>query len=275
MYSHEDIARLLLIVRALEAGFRPGEVVGLDPINLARLLDATGADASSALLSLNASPSRTAAVAFATPDAIIDAVRADDIAGVRALLRASAIALGPRAFVTDLAHPLAVRVGELWADGIIDVRHEHATTACLTLQLHLLLGALDGSEVRHPTVLLATLPGEPHLLGLEMVGVYLAASLAAPQLLGADTPPAQIVEAARASNVDVVGLTVTPAAERRAAARGIAAVAEGLPDGTELWLGGAGARAVSSAAATARVVATWPELDAALHAVRERRARTR
>ena len=125
-----------------------------------------------------------------TVDAVVEALRADDIAGVRSLLRAAAVSLGPRAFVTEIAHPLAVRVGELWARGFLEVRHEHVASACLTSQLHLLLGALEDGD-RSPSVLLATLPGEPHLLGLDMVAVYLAANLAAPHVLGADTPPAQ------------------------------------------------------------------------------------
>jgi len=200
---------------------------------------------------------------------VIAALLADDLLAVRALLRAAAVSLGPRSFVVERAHPLAVRIGELWIEGKLDVRHEHLASTCLTAQLQLLLGALEDGD-RSPTVLLATLPAEPHVLGLHMVAVYLAASLAAPRLLGADTPPEQIVSAARALGVDAVGLSISPAAERRAAARDVKAVAEALPGNVELWLGGAGARAMGSAAPSARLVSTWPELDAALTAVRAR-----
>ena len=59
-----------------------------------------------------------------------------------------------------------------------------------------------------PTVLLATLPGERHGLGLEMVELHLAASHVVPLLLGIDTPPEQIVKAARSHGVEAVALLI-------------------------------------------------------------------
>ena len=267
VYSEEDIARLRLIARALQAGFRPGEVVTLGAADLTKLVEASVADAP---------PPRAPAASGTAPlgapssvDAILEALLADDIVGVRGTLRAAAITLGPRAFVSHVAQPLAVRMGAMWAQGQLEVRHEHLASACLTSQLHLLLGALDDGD-REPTVLLATLPSEPHVLGLDMVAVYLAASLAAPRVLGANTPPTQIADAARALGVDAVGLSISGAADGDAASRGVKAVAQGLPAGVELWLGGGGAGVVAGAAPTARLIGTWPELDAALAAWRAR-----
>ena len=62
-----------------------------------------------------------------------------------------------------------------------------------------------------------------------------------------------------------------PVFTKRAAATAtpvLTSVVASLPPRTELWLGGGGARAVALAAPAARVVATWPELDAALDAWR-------
>ena len=268
VYSEEDVARLHLLARALEAGFRPSEVVPLSFDDVTKLVDAAVADAP-VLGSVGARARATVATygAGSPIAAALAALRADDLVGLRGVLRAAAIALGPRGFVTDVANPLAVRVGDLWAEGLLEVRHEHFMSACLTSQLHLMLGAHDDGE-RAPSVLLSPLPGEPHLLGLDMVAVYLAARLAAPHILGADTPPSQITDAARASGIDVVGLSISPAAEGGAAAVAVASVVASLPPRTELWLGGGGARAVALAAPAARVVATWPELDAALDAWR-------
>jgi methanogenic corrinoid protein MtbC1 len=198
---------------------------------------------------------------------VIEALRAEDLRAVRGALRSAAVALGPRAFVTDVAHPLAVRIGELWAEGGLEVRHEHLASACLTAQLHVLLAALDDGD-RSPAVLLATLPGEPHLLGLDMVAVVLAASLAAPRVLGADTPPRQLADAARALGVDVVGVSISPAAPRRATMAAVRSLVSRLPLGVELWLGGAGARAVAESAPSARVIDVWQDLDDAVVAIR-------
>lgn len=276
VYSEEDVARLHLLARAVNAGFRPSEVVALSPADLNRLVDASVADSSPRPVGPAArarkvgqpQPQDEAALAPSI-EAIVESLRGDDVAGVRTLLRAAAVSLGPRAFVVEIAHPLAVRVGELWIDGKLEVRHEHLASACLTSQLHLLLGALDDGD-RSPTVLLATFPGEPHLLGLDMVAVYLAANLAAPHVLGSDTPPAEIAAAALAFDVDAVGISISPAAERRAVARAVKLLAAALPPRTELWLGGAGAPPAASAAPEARITSTWLEVDRALAALRER-----
>lgn len=271
LYSESDILRIELIARALEVGFRPSEVVAMPTAELSKLLEAGEAKESSTAVTSRAASVRTPGP-VPTVDDVIEALRADDILTVRARLRSAAVALGPRAFVTDLAHPLSVRVGELWAEGLLQVRHEHLASVCLTAQLHLLLGALEDGE-RSPCVLLATLPAEPHLLGIDMVAVYLATALAAPRVLGADTPPAQIVDAARAMSVDAIGISISPAAEGRAAARAAKWVFDHLPEGTELWIGGGGARPIAAAVPLARVVTTWAELDAAVAETRTPRAR--
>lgn len=281
VYTEDEIARLHLIARAVDAGFRPSEVVALPPADLTRLVEASLADAprsGHALVSLSPSVGAEAsAVTLPTParsvtlpptlDAILTALKSDDIVGVRALVRAAAVALGPRMFVTEIAHPLAVTVGKLWADGVLGVRHEHIASACLTSQLHLLLGAVDDG-VRAPVVLLATLPGEPHVLGIDMVSVYLAANLAGPRMLGADTPPEQIVEAARAQSVDAVGLSISPVADADRVTVAAKWLLQELPPGVALWLGGAGARRVTDAVPAAVMVSTWTDLDRAIAAAR-------
>jgi methanogenic corrinoid protein MtbC1 len=282
VYSEEVIARLHLVARAIEAGFRPSEVVTLAPEELAKLVVAAEAEApsrarasasasagagASAGARARAGPGPGAGTVSSAVEGVIEALRGEDVRGVRSLLRAAAVALGPRAFVTDVAHPFAVRVGELWAEGVLGVRHEHLASACLTSQLHLLLGALDDGD-RSPAVLLATLPGEPHLLGVDMVAVYLASSLAAPRVLGADTPPQAIADAARALDVDAVGVSISPVAPVRVTTLAVKSLLSLMPKRVELWLGGGGARAVAPNAPSARLVDTWSALDGALAAIR-------
>jgi methanogenic corrinoid protein MtbC1 len=252
VYSEDDVARLLLVNRALAEGYRPSEVVPLPRSELEKIVGRAPA-----------SPPPAGAVGAVTVDAITDALVADDVDRVRSLLRAGALLHGPKAFVSEVAHPLAVRVGRLWEEGRLEVRHEHLASALLTTQLRLLLAANEEGS-RRPVVVLATLPGEPHALALDMVAVHLAASFAAPRLLGADTPPGDIVEAAKALSADAVGLSISGAADVRAAQKGARAIARELPAGVELWLGGAGAAAAQVSGAAVRTIATWSELDRAL-----------
>jgi len=232
VYSEAQVARLRLIARALETGFRPSEVVVLEAADLQKLLDASLADVAphatptppppslSAAASAKAAEAPPVAALPATPtvesasalDAVVDAVMRDDIKGLRALLRMAAVALGPRRFVVDLAHPLAIRVGELWQAGRLEVRQEHIASAALTAQLHLMLGALEDGE-RSPRVLLATLPGEHHVLGLDLISVYLVANFVVFYVFGGDFLPGEIVAVANAHRVDAVGIVVSPASD--------------------------------------------------------------
>jgi len=266
VYSEEDISRLKLIARALTAGFRPSEAVPLPEADLAKLVAAVVIDAAPRM----DPPRRTELPAVvADVDAVVEALLAEDVVRLRGLLRSAAVVLGPRAFVTGLAHPLAVRIGELWAEGRLEVRHEHLASACLRAQLAVLLAALEDGA-RAPSVLLAALPGEQHVLALDMIALYLATSLAAPRILGAHTPPDQIVAAAIALRADVVGITISAVSHAASAARALAEVAAALPSSIALWVGGAGAGAAVSATPRAQLVTSIADLDLALETVRAR-----
>lgn len=266
LYSEDDVARLKLIARALAAGFRPSEAVPLPEADLAKLVAAVVVDA--APRSPVGRANELSAV-VADVDAIVEALLAEDVPRLRGLLRSAAVVLGPRSFVTSLAHPLAIRIGDLWAGGRLEVRHEHLASACLRAQLAVLLAALEDGD-RGPSVLLAALPGEQHVLALDMIALYLATSLAAPRILGGDTPPNQIVAAAIALRADVVGVTISAASNARSAARALEEVASTLPPEIALWVGGAGAPAVASAAPRAQLVTSIADLDRALETVRVR-----
>ena len=249
VYTESDVEALLLIRRALAEGYRPGEVVHLPVRELERLISTTA-------------PTQTA---LPTVDAALGALAKDDVSALRKALKSAAALLGPKKFVTEFAHPASVKVGELWADGKIEVRHEHLFTTCLSSQLHLLLSAFDDAA-RSPSVLLATLPEEPHGLGLEMIAVVLAASNVTPRLLGVDTPPDQIVAAARAYSSDAVGLAIMPPADMERVGAHLRWMLAELPRRVPLWAGGAGAAKLEVGLGLEGLVLVrdWAALDEAI-----------
>lgn len=277
-YTEGDIAKLKLVAQALEAGFRAGEVVPLPVADLTRLLEATQTDLAQASRERPAPRPGDGALEDVRSAGVIDRLVAafvdDDLERAQSMLRAAAVAFDPKSFVTELAHPLALRVGDLWERGELEVRHEHLASACLTRQLHALAAAADGSDQQFPVVVLATLPGESHVLPLDMVAVYLSASGAAPRMLGADTPPAEISASARAMRANAVGLSISAVADRKQAEAAVRELLGDLPRRTELWLGGGGSRAVASAIDGDGVVHvdSWAALDEQLRAVRAGRA---
>lgn len=255
-YPADQLERLQVIARTLERGYRPGDVIHKPMHELLQLLTTAAAVG-------EASGGRTIA-GVAT---LIALLAADDAKGIEDELRLAAAALGAKRFVTDLAQPLAQAVGEAWADGKLAIRHEHLMTECLTTQLRSLLAAhqdADGS----PSIILSTLPGEPHTLGLQMVAVYLALSSAKPRLLGASTPPEQILSAAQALGASVVGIAVTPAADLPSTRRHVRRIAQGLQPSTVLWVGGAGAAALGKLPPRAQALSSWVAIDKALARVR-------
>jgi DNA-binding transcriptional MerR regulator/methylmalonyl-CoA mutase cobalamin-binding subunit len=253
LYSAADVERLVLVARALEAGYRVGDVIGKTQAELDALANPRRA---------SATPERSRAFDVTR---LVDLLAREDVKELEAELRHAAATLGAKRFVTELAHPFTVAVGSAWAAGRLAVRHEHLATECLTTQIRQLLSSYQDLDVR-PLVLLATLPGEQHTLALQMVALYLAVSGAKPRLLGAETPALQLVDAARALDADVVGITITPSANRRLARDGIAVLERKLPEHVEVWVGGSGEAGLSFRSGRVRVVPTWSDLDAVLGA---------
>ena len=251
LYTAGDVRKLRLIQQALERGHRPGEVVAKD-LPALELLLAAGLAAPRPVVEDPLAHER---------EQILAALRRQDVRGIREGFRRLSLMVLPRRFVVEVAHPLAVRVGELWASGEIEVHQEHLLTDCLSTQLRVVRSLLD--EGRGPILLLTTLPGELHALGLEMVALYSAAAGASPRVLGAATPPDQLVQAARAHQAAAVGLAITPSSDLAATLQAVGEIAPPLTPATQVWLGGAGAARLPPVAGT-RVVGTWTELDAAL-----------
>jgi DNA-binding transcriptional MerR regulator/methylmalonyl-CoA mutase cobalamin-binding subunit len=257
LYSAEQLSRLRQVALLLERGYRPSDVIHKTEPELAQLLGASAAPLSDVLAPTAEVP------------ALLELLAADDAKGIEERLRLAASAWGAKRFVTELAHPLAQAVGEAWANGQLSIRHEHLMTECLTTQLRALLAAHQDVEGA-PRVILGTLPGESHTLGLQMVAVYLALSAAKPRLLGANTPPDQISSAARALGASVVGIAVSPAADLPATRRHLRRLSAELPSSTALWVGGAGAKALGSLPAPAVAVTNWHAIDGALARARSR-----
>lgn len=270
VYSAADVEALKLIASALREGFRPSEVVGKPVEELQRLVEAAGGSVGESV-SLPARPAPRGTMDIV--ESILDAVLADDAGSVRDELRRAAVVLGPRQFVVEVAGPLALRVGELWQQGRLEVRHEHLVSESLSTQLRVLSSAYEERSGAH-VVLLATPPAELHSLGLEMTAVYLTARGATPRTLGTDVPVDQIVAAAKGHEADAVGLSITEAADLDALSFSVRGLSRDLPAPIALWLGGAGAARLPSPPPRAKIIRSWFDVDDALRALEGERGRS-
>jgi methanogenic corrinoid protein MtbC1 len=135
--------------------------------------------------------------------------------------------------------PLTRAVGEAWLRGQLQVYEEHACTEALQSALRQAVAQLPPAapDVR-PRVLLSTLPGEPHGLGLLMVEAQLACEGVACVSLVVQTPVGDLALAAAAYRCDVVALVFTGCTNPKQTVEALQELRGRLPAGTQVWVGG-------------------------------------
>lgn len=142
--------------------------------------------------------------------------------------------------------PVLAEVGRRWQAGELSVAQEHLLSEKLEATLR--AGLRAGERAEGPLVVLTTVEGDEHVLG--MLGAALRFSSAGLRVtcLGASTPPRALGEAVRSMSPRLVGLSVTIAPPRpREFFR-----AYGRACGEAPWVvGGPKAVAVASAVASA------------------------
>jgi methanogenic corrinoid protein MtbC1 len=170
---------------------------------------------------------------------LIALASAGDIIALTAGLERALARDGLRTFVLDTFAPLTQAVGELWAGGQLQIFEEHVLTRHL---VHFLDAAMSriGRPSGDPQVLLATLPGEQHALGLLMVEALLLRAGRPTLNLGADVPLDQIIAAVERSAVSTVALSFSARYARGAIRDDLLELAHRLPTGVTIWIGGVG-----------------------------------
>ncbi len=236
LYPSDQVEQLVLISRLLASGMRPSKVVGLDLSALQALL-VPGTSAMPATV-MPARPLQGAETTVPLEDWLV-AIAAHDQVSLRHQLAQAQLRMGLAAFVTDLVVPLTIAVGESWAQGRFQVFEEHLYTETISVVLRQAIATLPPPlRSQGPKVLLTTLPQEMHSLGLLMVEAMLVLEGCHCVSLGTQTPLTDVVQAARAHRVDVVGLSFTnnqPGAVVKASLRELR---QRLPRDTALWVGG-------------------------------------
>jgi len=228
LYPAEQVRRLRLVKRLMDQGHRPGRLLRYGATELEQLA-----------LGAAPEPRAPAAAAREAPDdELLACLRSHDAAALGERLQQLLAAEGLGRFVQDILVPLAVRVGEEWAHGRLQVFEEHLFTEGCARVLRQALVALPPG--RAPRVLLTTAPGESHALGLLMVESLLALHGARCVTLGAQTPLSDIVRGAHAYGADVVALSFSAAFPPRRVAQVLSELRKALPPQLELWAGGAG-----------------------------------
>jgi methanogenic corrinoid protein MtbC1 len=230
LYPASAIPRLRRIAEVLARGHRPAEVVTAPEAMLAALLDASPA-----------APARGPADAGPDPaqDEVLAAVARFDAEMMTRVLLAEWAMRGPLPFVEQRVAPLVRAVGDAWEAGRLDIRHEHFFSERLEDVLRSVRMPWE-ERARGPLVVLATLPGESHGLGLQMAAVVLATAGCRLLYLGTEVPVPELVAVARDLGARAVGVSVSTATGGPAATRQIARLRGLLPRRVALLAGGTG-----------------------------------
>jgi MerR family transcriptional regulator, light-induced transcriptional regulator len=233
VYSVESVPRLRRIAAAVAQGHRAGDAVRASDEHLSKLLGV-----------LAAAPPAPAMVPSGAldPHTLLALVERFDGDGLTRVLASEWGRLGPMAFLQHRVAPLVEAVGFAWETGTLEVRHEHFLSERVGDLLRAYRLPFD-DRAHGPAVVLATLPGESHAIGLQMAALVIAMHGCRVCYVGTEVPLRELASVAADVDAGAVGLGVSIATRGARTAKAIAKVRRLVAKRTRLILGGAGAPA--------------------------------
>lgn len=236
-YPPEQVERLRLIKRLMDAGHRPGKLI------------ATPTEELSALAPRRTAPSTAIRNADASGelDELLARIKQHDGAAYLQAMQQLLARQGLQRFVQDTVAPLTRHVGEAWEDGSVEVFEEHLFTELTKRLLRQAIATLPGGS-RSPRIVLTSVPDEPHVLGLLMAEALLALEGAECIPLGTQMPLLEISRAATAHRADIVALSFSAAFPQRQIPGLLQQLRMVLPPEVALWAGGAAVRRLAAMA---------------------------
>jgi DNA-binding transcriptional MerR regulator/methylmalonyl-CoA mutase cobalamin-binding subunit len=245
-YSKADVENIRCIVRRVDAGERVGKVIRDFLHQLIPDICKT-------------SSSRTLLV-----DEALSALVRLDLGEFKSVLETALTESSVLGFVEQFVSPLAEAVGARWAAGILPVYGEHLFSALIESKL--LQIADQASLVDHqPKVLLVTLSGETHTLGLAMANAVISSAGISCLRLPSHMPLGEIAECALAFRVRIVGISVSRYYPPRLLQGTIGELRRILPEEVELWIGGAGINRIRKIPSGTKPFVSWVAVIAAFH----------
>ena len=240
-YDNEQLSRLRHIRRLIDAGHRPGRVVALPLDGLVAL----NTQRSPERIQPAASPTHLppAPPAHDATELAIERwmllLRRQDAHGLRQALAQVQLERGLARLITECVAPMNAQVGQAWLEGRLAVYEEHLYTEIVQSVLRQALGQLSQARApRPPRILLTTVPGEVHGLGLLMAECFMVLEGCHTIPLGVQTPLPDIVTASATSEADIVALSFTAAQNPRDVRTALGQLRERLPAHVEIWAGG-------------------------------------
>ena len=223
VYSPAQVQKLRLIKRLMALGYRPGKIIG---------------QSLEELESLGNNGAAPEPQSGSGTEPFLHLITSHQSAELRHHLSLAVATQGLKTFILDTVAPLNLAVGNGWMSGRLAVSEEHLYSE---LVRSVLRNAITGIQPQGqaPRILLTSLPGEQHSLGLLMAEALLVAEGAFCIPLGNETPVRDIAAAAQGHRADIVALSFSASYAEHKASAGLKDLRGLLPETIQIWAGGA------------------------------------
>lgn len=239
-YLAEEVERLHLVREALGRGLRPRNVVALDRTSLLKVLGDPAAGKPSLW---QISQRETHSLVPWTPKLWVAAAARMDDAYLDRQFYEHWLELGSLRFLTERVQPFITALGFGWERGELCVAEEHFGSEKMGDFLSGIWRRLNEHNQGRP-VLLTTLPGDTHRLGIQMAALVAAMAGLRVIYLGPSTPIEEVALAAQRQRAQGVFLSLSlgvPSGETQDQLREMRQL---LPKDVILGTGGGGASVV-------------------------------
>ena len=226
LYDSDQLTRLLQIKLLMDRGCRAGEVVALSLDGLASLQMGMPTQIHCGL----------------TEDMtrnVIEALKNSDPQTITHLLKCELALRGLRDFVCQLLPALSSMIGHAWADGRINVRHEHIYSENVQALLTQAINSIDKKSLG-PRIIMSTPSGEQHTMGLLMAQLMLTMEGGECIQLGGQLEVDELLQAAIQFEAEVISLSFSEAFPIRKAVQFLTHLRANCPHTTRIWASGAG-----------------------------------
>jgi MerR family transcriptional regulator, light-induced transcriptional regulator len=231
-YSASDVARLRLLRTATELGHTISRLAQLADDALAKLVNDSGG---------HARMSNARGQAYV--ERALDATMHSDPSGVEEALTSAIALLPPNEAIHTVVVPLVREIGERWHRGEVSIAQEHMVTDIVRrLVISASRGYLRADNA--PCLVLSTLSGERHEIGLLMCSWLASMRRYHTHYLGADCPPEEIARFAIEVDASAVLVSMVMPESYVPVLEQLNLLSQHLRGHCDVWIGGMAARAI-------------------------------
>jgi DNA-binding transcriptional MerR regulator/methylmalonyl-CoA mutase cobalamin-binding subunit len=224
-YQEEDIRLIHEIARRIALGEKPGHVI---PELIKRRAQGELSNEPALPIGSQLTP--------AVKEAFMSVIR-NDFKNLKQLLVANRRRITLHQFIEEFATPLSTAIGESWEEGLLPIYSEHLYTSVLE---SFLIREVDSFVNSSPRILLVTLAGEKHQLGLQMIQAALYEQGITSFRTSSDLPVNEIVALSREIDCVAVGVSVSMDNSPHLLSSELKTLRANLDDHISVWVGGRG-----------------------------------